>query len=823
MQNINDLAKYINERIKEIGKNEKILSELSEKVKTLDLTDNSNEILKGMTEAFNLFGDNIPFIEKLQEIRKIRNKMYRMNSDLELAGLDYSYDKSINHDSTTIQEHKNKIIKVLKAKHNDNDIKLYLERRGQFDDAEEMNYVYDKIDNINTLKELLKITNYIRDYDFKIYGISINDDKGEAVYIGNDNHKKKINEAINDVVHRYFSISRIYEGNIALSLATKISNLRVKNITNKHYKEVIKSIIKENKRVSPYRLIQILLTIKEIKQESIRKDFIERIYDSIDQEEMDDINKRDMITKEIDTVEKALAFMKKYTLNNREKGEEDRYRASASVKLLDENNLWPRSADEAKAFIEKYKDIPTTDPKYFILEKAYTIVKEEFRSLSRNQQLNKINKRSKEKKEANKLQIQTIEELKYDPGSTNVKLPFGPFTAEDCIGDIKKPGLRQETLAESFNRTYVFLYYKMKNQEVPADVYKLTESQKNELRSVFTSYKDQFNAGGPQTNKIIKDIFHYDDPVQFQNDFTEFQNGGPSRILARKDDNGTQICAFACCTQVERVIGPIELTDEQLEYRDQLQKYQASSQEDRFHIYKPHSDILDHDINEAPYIIVENEYFPESTHGKYLIGSLSIKNIDKYTFIKDAVENNGIISISNDLKAAVEKVFGKVTPQFTFQADLKDKLDKARIGVEKALKKRNQTRKNLNAKISFVSKAARQKKFNNAEKELKFAKNLVDVYVRNSQEAEEFKKKVSLAPAPAAPAAPVVPAPAAPVPSAPVAPVPTANNLNIRNENGPEARMKKRIGTIRKKVKNLRGVVNALKRGGRRTRRHSRK
>ena len=52
----------------------------------------------------------------------------------------------------------------------------------------------------------------------------------------------------------------------------------------------------------------------------------------------------------------------------------------------------------------------------------------------------------------------------------------------------------------------------------------------------------------------------------------------------------------------------------------------------------------------------------------------------------------------------------------------------------------------------------------------------------------------------------------------PAGSVPTANNLTIRNGNGPEVRIRKRIGTIRKKAKNLRSMINALKKGGRRTR-----
>jgi hypothetical protein len=60
-----------------------------------------------------------------------------------------------------------------------------------------------------------------------------------------------------------------------------------------------------------------------------------------------------------------------------------------------------------------------------------------------------------------------------------------------------------------------------------------------------------------------------------------------------------------------------------------------------------------------------------------------------------------------------------------------------------------------------------------------------------------------------------VPPPPLPKPDVPP---PLNNNLEIRNGNTPESRIKKRIGTIRKKVKNMRSMINALKKGGRRIR-----
>ena len=147
--------------------------------------------------------------------------------------------------------------------------------------------------------------------DFKIYGISVTDAEGKLIKYDSPEYSKRSNQAINEVVEMYYQEKKKSlddKMSIIRSFNNKWSELLHKkknsnNIRNEDYKEVIKSIIKENKFTTPYRLTKFLLAIPKIQKEGIQKNFIQRIYNSIEQEDMDKVN-------EIDTVDKALAFAK---------------------------------------------------------------------------------------------------------------------------------------------------------------------------------------------------------------------------------------------------------------------------------------------------------------------------------------------------------------------------------------------------------------------------------------------------------------------------------------------------------------------------------
>jgi hypothetical protein len=280
--------------------------------------------------------------------------------------------------------------------HTDEDIQFFLERRGQYNDVEEMAYIENTPINIDRFKDLLKMANYINKYEIKKY---INDIDLDKLLTDDSYYTKKSNEVFDTLVKMYHDEknSPVNEMYIQLSFNNKWYELlshkkNRNNIRNEDYKEVIKSIIKENTILTtPYRLTKFLLTIPKIQKERIQENFIQRIYNSIEQEDMDEAIKEKKVKNEIDTNEKAIAFLKEYLLNPKENiNEGNTYRFGKSLELLHKNKLWPYTLDEAKTFIEQYKDIANTDPKYFILEKAYKILQKGFRNLPLNQKLNKI-------------------------------------------------------------------------------------------------------------------------------------------------------------------------------------------------------------------------------------------------------------------------------------------------------------------------------------------------------------------------------------------------------------------------------------------------
>ena len=56
---------------------------------------------------------------------------------------------------------------------------------------------------------------------------------------------------------------------------------------------------------------------------------------------------------------------------------------------------------------------------------------------------------------------------------------------ENCKKNAKlRPFLRDETFMEGFERSLIFLYYKMKGQAIPSDKKYLTKDERNELYTV---------------------------------------------------------------------------------------------------------------------------------------------------------------------------------------------------------------------------------------------------------------------------------------------------------------------------------------------------
>jgi hypothetical protein len=707
----------------------KILNEIATKSTDNDFYDNSYSIRKEMKEAIALFTDNFPFLKELKKIKDTRNKMYDMDTSLFLNKLHYSYRKSINPGSETrVEDHKNKIIEVLRKvtekdkdnkdirRHTDEDIQFFLERRGQYNDVEEMAYIENTPINIDRFKDLLKMANYINKYQIILY---INDIDRVKLSTDDSYYTKKSNEAFDTLVKMYQDKknSPVNEMYIQTSFNNKWYKLlshkkNRNNIRNEDYKEVIKSIIKGNTILTtPYRLTKFLLTIPEIQKERIQENFIQRIYNSIEQEDMDEAIKEKKVKNEIDTNEKAMAFLKEYLLNPKENiNEGNRYRFLKSLELLQKNKLWPYTLDQAKKFIEQYKDIGNTDPKYFILEKAQGIIQKAEAKRIREA----MNAQSRQNNAGKAKWLKEIKNVLDNEGED-----------DKCkLASDKRPELRDESFDEAYKRLLVFLYHKMKKNPIdPPDKYQLTPAEEKELINSILQFGHEHDY-----EKMAQDLFHTDigtlnTELQFfeYNDPTRPPSTDPNknkRIL----DKGklSQRCSLSVAKYFQRAIFLIRSHGRQLNYKAAYSTHLCEDlSQDCVTVANSMEsyESLPDEGKTTRYIIVDPEYFPESST---IPINIIYSRLPLVTFVIDAFLNNAY-KIEPGLEAKMRRDYPELF-------GLKVTTEMAETMLKNAIVKKIKTKKNLNATwLTNRNKSIRQKAYDNASREVDVAAARIEV------------------------------------------------------------------------------------------------
>jgi len=722
----------------------KILNEIATKSTDNDFYDNSDSIHQEMKEAIALFTTNFPLIKELKKIKDTRNKMHNMDTTLYSNKLHYSYRKSRNPGSETrVEDHKNKIIEVLRStmeknnndidirRHTDEDIQFFLERRGQYNDVEEMAYIENTPNNIDRFKDLLKMANYINKYEIKKY---INDIDLDKLLTDDSYYSKKSNEAFDTVVKMYHDEKNSPENEMYIQLSFNnkwyelLSHKKNRNnIRNEDYKEVIKSIIKENTILTtPYRLTKFLLTIPKIQKERIQENFIQRIYNSIEQEDMDEAIKEKKVKNEIDTNEKAIAFLKEYLLNPKENiNEGNTYRFGKSLELLHKNKLWPYTLDEAKTFIEQYKDIANTDPKYFILEKAKGMIQNAEAKRIREA----MNAQSRQNNAGKAKWLKEIKNVLDNEGED----------AKCLLASDKRPELRDESFDEAYKRLLVFLYHKMKQIPIdPPDKYQLNPDEEKELINSILQFGHEHDY-----EKMAQDLFHTDigtlsTEIQFfeYNDPTRPPSTDPNknkRIL----DKGklSQRCSLSTAKYFPRAITLIRSHGRKLNYKaaysthlcEVLSKDCVTIVNDK----EFYDNELPDDGKTKSYIVVDPKYFPESST---IPINIIYSRLPLVTFVIDAFLNNAVIEIEPVLEAKMKEDFPELF-------GLKVTTEKAETMLNNAIVKKIKTKKNLNATwLTNRNKSIRQKAYENASREVDVAAARIEV----AQAAAQMKANLAI-------------------------------------------------------------------------------
>jgi len=417
---------------------------------------------------------------------------------------------------------------------------------------------------------------------------------------------------------------------------------------------------------------------------------------------------------------------------------------------------------------------------------------------------------------------------------------------------------RTESFMQAYNRSLVFLYYKMKQIPIPEKKYQLESNEKKELLNAIHSFKEKGNH-----EKMSLELFHttkddFDkELIRYEKDVGILNYN--TKYARRTYEVGRSFSGLmSLLGKSERQLQYIADYSDHICNEKDINKY-CISIVNNIDTY----DALPDEGKTKEYILVKKEFFPESSTVPILI---NYKRLPLISFLLDAFLNDGVLKITPELEEKLKKDY----PELFLS------VEKERYNVEKALKRVNQirwikkqknralnnltyTKKILKNKINRIQtiksplpklyytlkgmeiprgilvltseqenelkkmlsdkiqelKGTYTKRVNDALKSLntssipdtfdpydevikqykldpsfkEYLKNYINELETN-RELRELKSPTS----------------------------PLNNSFRILNTNGPELRIRKRIGTIRKKVTTVKSLADALKKGGRRTR-----
>jgi hypothetical protein len=417
---------------------------------------------------------------------------------------------------------------------------------------------------------------------------------------------------------------------------------------------------------------------------------------------------------------------------------------------------------------------------------------------------------------------------------------------------------RTESFMQAYNRSLVFLYYKMKEIPIPEKKYQLESNEKKELLNAIHSFKEKGDH-----EKMSLELFHTSKD-EFDKELIRYEKGVGilnynTKYARRTYEVGRSFSGLmSLLGKSERQLQYIADYSDHICNEKDINKY-CKSIVNNIESY----DALPDEGKTKEYILVKKEFFPESSTVPILI---NYKRLPLISFLLDAFLNDGVLEITPELEEKMKKDY----PELFLS------VEKERYNVEKALKRVNQTRKQKNGLNSALNnltytKQILKNKINRIQTiksplpklyyTLKGMEIPRGILVLTPEQENELKKMLSdkiqelkgTYTKHRNNALKSLNTSSIPDTSDPYdelikqyqldpsfkkylknyihevetnreiqelkSPTNSLNNsLKILNTDRPELRIRKRIGTIRKKISTVKSLASALKKGGRRTR-----
>jgi len=234
-----------------------------------------------------------------------------------------------------------------------------------------------------------------------------------------------------------------------------------------------------------------------------------------------------------------------------------------------------------------------------------------------------------------------------------------PVKPEDiCLKPANvRPFIRDENFMEAYNRSLVFLYYKMKQQPIPARKFLLAQEETNELKFAVQGFEGDFEA-------MAQTLFH-EDIATLNNELADYEQHIPDRIL----NKGTnyQRCAFDISRSLPRLISLILKSDGMLKY---IADYSDNVCNPTMNPMQPVTSLqsktacvtvatsieqlenFPEEGRSGSYIIVDPKYFPDSSTVPI---NLKVNRLLSISFIIDAFKNGGVKAIEPTLLSIIQK------------------------------------------------------------------------------------------------------------------------------------------------------------------------
>ena len=233
------------------------------------------------------------------------------------------------------------------------------------------------------------------------------------------------------------------------------------------------------------------------------------------------------------------------------------------------------------------------------------------------------------------------------------------FRPQTC--DIRSPNkLPDEPFMSALNRSFVFLYQKMKRLPITNGPNRLTPAQKNELRETVRQALNTIPEGNDKFEYLSRALFNID-LDSFDTELKAYEDFSEDKIIKKGTRNA--ICAFSVSSYLRRLVPLLLYTDRQQQYLADYSEYMCRSPPTGDVVKSLNSDacvLVSRSVKELTnfqnelgiefksFIIVKPQYFiPESPSG---IIFLRADRLLATSFIIDALSNRGIVSIDKVLR-----------------------------------------------------------------------------------------------------------------------------------------------------------------------------